>query len=233
MNLQFGDVACAFDTAPKYSVADVCREGITIDRTLLEMALDQLPCNVSVLARPENLEDAEEVNVGAVEQLFRVLAQMFPFVVVDLPRHFSVTTIAAMRSCNLIFIVSQLGVPFIRNASRIYHYLLQAGIEAERVELVLNRCAAHHERLKVDEVEKHFGRAAFATIPNDYKRITQSRDLGHPILATAPNSPARLAIQAIARRVATAHLGEDKIVGARGGFLGLFRRRPRKEKQTS
>ena len=158
MNLQFGDVACAFDVIPKYSVADVCREGMAIDRTLLEMALEELPCNVSVLSRPEHLEESEEVQPDAVEQMFRHLSQMFPFVVTDMPRHFSHSTLVPLRAADRIFIVSQLAVPFLRNATRIHHCLLQAGIDEARIDLVLNRCNANHERVKPEEAEKHFGR---------------------------------------------------------------------------
>jgi pilus assembly protein CpaE len=231
MDLQFGDVACAFDLVPKHSVADVCREGIIIDRTLLEMALDELPCKVSVLARPENLEDAEEVSPGAVEQLFRWLAQMYPFTVVDLPRHFSLATLAAIRSADRILIVSQLGVPFLRNASRIYECLLQAGIGEGVMEFVLNRCNANYERIKPQEVEKHFRRPVFATIPNDYKRITASRDMGHPILTTAPNSPARLAIHELARKLASDHLDKATEQQGKGGFFRMFRRKRSKPKE--
>lgn len=225
MNLQFGDVACAFDMVPKHSVADVCRQGIVIDRTLLEMAMDELPCKVSILARPENLEDSEEVHPDAVEQLFRCLGQMFPFVVVDLPRHFSQTSLAAVRACDRVLIVSQVAVPFLRNATRIYESLLRAGIDERAVEFVLNRCHGNHERITLPEVEKHFGRPVFASIPNDYKRITASRDLGHPILNTAPNSPARLAIEEVARKLAATHLGEADAGSAKGGFFTLFRKK--------
>lgn len=221
MDLQFGDVACAFDRNSKYSVADVCRGGVNIDRTLLETALDELPCNVSILPRPNDLEEAEEVNPAGVEQMFRCLAQMFPFVVVDFPRHFSLSTLSALRALDHILIVSQLAVPFLRNATRIYQCLLQAGIQEKRVEFVLNRVAANHERIKPEEVEKHFGQPVFAAIPNDYKHVTASRDLGHPILASAPHSPARLAIQDLARRLGASQLGEgeDEVATGKRGLL--------------
>ncbi len=233
MNLQFGDIACAFDVVPKYSVADVCRKGVNIDNTLLEGALDALPCNVSILARPESLEDAEEVSPDAVEQLFQHLAQMFRFTVIDLPRHFSLATIAAMRSANRVLVISQLAVPFLRNATRIYQHLLQAGVNEDHIEFVLNRCNAEHERIKPEEVEKHFGRPVFATIPNDYKRVTASRDLGHPILTAAPNSSARLAIQNLAQKLAFPDgNGAENAAGERG-FLGLFRKKRGKVAQTT
>lgn len=231
MDLQFGDIACAFDRSPKFSVADLCRADVEIDRTLVEAALDGLPCNVSLLARPENIEDSEEIDPDHVEQLFLCLAQIFPFVVVDVPRQLSLVTIRALRMSGQVFIVSQLAVPFLRNATRIYEALAKAGIDENRIELILNRCNAEHERITPAEVEKHFGRPVYAVVPNDYKHVTASRDLGHPILASAPNSPARLAVQNVARRIATAHLGEEliEVEAGKRGLLRLFRRKPKRE----
>ena len=227
LDLQFGDVACAFDRTPKFSIADLCRTGAEIDRTLVETALDALPNNVSLLARPETLEDSEQIHPEAVEHVLRALAQMFPFVVVDLPRAFTFVTLSALNLSSRVFLVSQLAVPFLRNATRIYHALLHTGIKEECIELVLNRSNADHERIKPADVEKHFGRPVFAVVPNDYKHVTASRDLGNPIQASAPNSPARLAIRNLARRLATAHLGADALPRARRGFLGLFaKKRP-------
>ena len=65
----------------------------------------------------------------------------------------------------------------------------------------------------------------FATIPNDYKRITASRDLGHPIVADAPNSPARAAIEEMARSLATDLLGANSEQEQKRGMFGLFRKK--------
>ncbi|MCC7292697.1 MAG: AAA family ATPase [Phycisphaerales bacterium] len=224
MNVEFGDVASAFDVTPKYSLADVCREGMEPDRVMLGQAMLELPCHVSVLARPESLEDAHQVNPANVERTFRLLAEMFPTIVVDMPRGVNALNQAALHRADKILIVTQLGVPFVRNAMRIRDCLLQVGIDEDALEIVLNRCQGSFERLKQADVEQHFGKPCFAVIPNDYKRVMTALDLGHPIVADAPNSPARLAIQEMARRF----VGADKASGAASGdgLLGkLFGRK--------
>jgi pilus assembly protein CpaE len=209
MDMQFGDVACAFDRHPRYSIADVCQADAMIDRTMLEQALDTLAGNVAVLARPEKLQDALNVSDAAVERLYSTLKQVFPFVVTDLPRHFSPATLAAARVATRILIVTQLAVPFIRNAARIWQGLLEDDIEPERIHFIVNRCSAQHERITPTELEKHLGRKVYATIPNDYRRVTASRDLGHAMLAEAPNSPVRLAIQKLAKLLVAELEGES------------------------
>ncbi len=225
MNLQFGDVACAFDASPKHSLVDLCRSGANIDRTMMETALVELPCNVSLLARPESIVGlSDEIPPDAVEQCFRVLEQMFPFVVADLPRLLSPMTAAAIIGADRVLIVTQLAVPYLRNATRAFEYLLSLGYDEDRIEILLNRCNANHERIKPAEVEKHFGRKVFATVPNDYKRMTTSRDLGHPIVTDAPNSPARLAIREVARQLAAGRLGEAS-AKQESSLFGMWRRK--------
>lgn len=225
MDLQYGDVGCAFDVSPRYTVGDICRSETDIDRTLLESALEALPCNVSILARPGEIVAIDELPPARVEQMFRVMAQMFPFVVVDLPRFLCPAASATLGGADRVLVVSQLTVPHLRNATRIYEYLLRQGANEERIDLVLNRCNANFERIKPHEVEKHFGRPVFAIVPNDYKHIGSARDLGHPIMTDAPHIPARLAIQDMARRLAGEHLGEGPGRQTWGGRLSTFFRR--------
>jgi pilus assembly protein CpaE len=225
MNLQFGDVACAFDVSAKHSVSDVCGPSVEIDRTLIEMALEELPCKVSVLARPERIEGSYEVAPEKVFELFRILEQMFPFVVVDLPRHFGPASMSALNGADRVFLVTQLAVPIFRNALRMYDYLVGMGANEDRIELVLNRTRASHERVKPQEIEKQFGKPVFAVIPNDYKHIGASRDLGHPLMSDAPNSPARMAIQQLAVKIAAANLGEEALDGANASLFSKLTKR--------
>jgi pilus assembly protein CpaE len=228
MNLELGDVGCVFDCTPKFSVADVCQTGVEIDCTLLRHAMHDLPCSVSVLTRPEKLEDAQNATPEGIQNMFTGLAEMFPYIVADLPRTFNARMSAAVRDADLILIVSQLGVSSIRNAERVYQGLLQMDVADENIQIVLNRCKSTFERISPDDVETHFGKPVFAMIPNDYHRVQNSLDVGHPIVADAPDAPARLAIQAIARKIAcTEQVGE---LAASGGLLAKLWSRSRKSK---
>lgn len=220
LNLEFGDVACAFDCEPKYSIADVCIGSGSIDRTLIESAAHDLSCDVSVLARPEKVDSAREVTPEAVEQALEVMGSMYPNVVVDLPRSFSFLSAAAVKGADLVLIIMQLNVPGVRNATRIYDVLLSMGAPDEHVEIIINRCKADHERVTPEDVEKHFSRPVFATIPNDYRRVMSALDFGHPIFTNSPTSAARLAIHEIAKKiVADPKAGADQ-PRPRPGFIG-------------
>jgi len=228
MNLEFGDINCAFDCSPKYTIADVCCHGIDPDHMMIEKALHALPCNASILARPERIEQARDVAPEGVQAMLRILGETHPFVVVDLPRIFSFLSAAAVTDADSVLIVSQLSVPCIRNAARIYQCLAQMGAEEHDIEIVLNRCNASFERITEDEVSEHFKKPVVASIPTDYRSIQASLDLGHPVAAEARNSPARSAIQEMARKLSGGTAERNAQQPNSGGLLGRFWKRSAK-----
>jgi pilus assembly protein CpaE len=100
------------------------------------------------------------------------------------------------------------------------------GADEDRIEIVLNRCKANYERISPEEVEAHFGRPVFAMIPNDYRRVQSALDFGQPVATDSPSSPVRLALQEMARRIATEDspdtLGK---AGSEGLFGKLWKRK--------
>ena len=230
MNLEFGDVCASFDCTPSFSVADVCRGGVEIDRLFLSKAMLELPCHVSILAAPKTIREAHEIVPENIAGMFKVMAGMFPFVVADLPRSYAYLSSAALEDADYVLIVTQLGVPFIRNATRIFDCLQSLGVNEKRIEIILNRCNSAIDKITPEDVSSHFGRPIFAMVPNDYRRVQSALDLGHPIVADAPSSPARLAIREMARKIAGVEQQEESPAGTIRSFWGKFLRRSNKVK---
>lgn len=223
LNIEFGDVACNFDSTPKFTLADVCRDGTDIDQSMVRSALFELPCRVALLARPEKLEDARQVSPENVEKAFRILAAMYPYVLADLPRSFNFFNASVVAQANRVLIVTQLGVPFIRNAMRLLHCMIDMGADGDCIELIVNRTSGQFERITLKDVEASFGKPIFGVVPNDSKCVMAARDLGHPLSADAPSSPARLAIHEIAKKIAGLENPEGSSPQAKGllnRFLG-------------
>lgn len=226
LNLEFGDICCAFDCRPRFTIADACADPEKLDRSVLKSVLHDLPSNVSILARPNDIEESDAVTPDALELIFKLLDDMYPNVVVDLPRATSFLSAVALAKADRVLIVGQLSVPIIRNATRVYECVMQMGADENCVEIVLNRYNANFERITIEDVEKHFARPVFATIPNDYKNVAAAVDMGHPIGADSPTCPARKAIHDMARKI----LGDQVVVETNDkggeGFLSKLWKRP-------
>lgn len=221
LNLDFGDVGATFDATPKYSLADVCRPDVEVDRTLIEAAIHPLPYKVHILGRPNKPEDAQAVSPERISEVLGLLSDLYANVVIDLPRTYNLGNAAAVEGADFVLVIAQLQVASVRNAHRVIQALLQMGTDEKRIELVVNRFKAEHQRITVADVEQSFGRPVFALIPNDYRSVAASLDLGHPILVDAPSSPARVAINKMAQKLAHEF---DGAKGARVGRRSLLRR---------
>ncbi len=200
LNLELGDVGCLFDTQPVYSVADVCKDGVEIDRSMLESGFHKLPSNVSILVRPNRLEDAYQITPEGVVNMLHEAQNLFPFVVVDLPRSFDHVTAAALGDADRALIVTQLTVSSIRNATRIHEWLRKVGLAEPSIGIVLNRATSSGGHITSNDVDAHFGKAAFAVIPNDYRRVQAALDIGYTTMKDDRN-PVQMAFRDMARKI--------------------------------
>ena len=80
-------------------------------------------------------------------------------------------------------------------------------------------------------METHFGKPIFASIPNDYRRVQTALDFGHPIVADSPNTPARLAIAQMAKKLMGGEVpAEEANAPGAGGLLSRFWSRNKKDR---
>ncbi len=218
LDLQFGAVASNFDAEPKYTIYDLAVAGADLDEAVLESALCELPCKVSVLARPFDVEHAATVTPESLYRIFELLMQTFENIVVDVPRDINPNATTAFTHADTILLVTQLMVPSIRNAKRYRDALANLGVPDDRIAFIINRCGGRgHGRVTVKDFEETIGRPPFGTIPNDYQFVARSIDFGRPIAALDQNSPVRVAIQKIAKRLITDDHSEPQ--EEKGGLL--------------
>ncbi len=221
LDLQFGDVALNFDCEPKYSIFDMAESGSALDKTVLDSTMHQLTCNVSLLSRPDKIEQCEPVTAGLIHEMLERMADVFENVVVDVPTQFDARSIAAIAQADLVIVVSQLLVPSVRNAKRLYDSLGRLGVPDDRIEFVVNRGDGRSGRLGVKDLEETVHKEVLAIVPNDFEFVARSIDVGRPIAALDRNSPVRSAIRQIARKIVGTTQGSDQgddVVSQ--GFLG-------------
>ena len=139
---------------------------------------------------------------------------------VDLPCLIFPCSFAALSLAELILIVCQLLVPSIRNTNRFFESLVKMGIPAEHIEVVVNRGDSSGGRITIKDLESLIKKPVYACIPNDYRFVAESLDIGQPIASTDLNNPVRREIRRMAGRiVGSAGTGAAE-GGARRGLLG-------------
>jgi len=219
LDLQFGDLAVNFDTDPRYTIFDLASAGSGLDRTVMESVLTELPCDVWLLARPENVDHHSAVTSETAHRAIELLSMMFETVIVDLPRRVDASSFAAANQADLILVVCQLVVPSIRNTKRYIDAMVHQGISPERMEVVVNRGDSSGGRIRKNDLEELIKKPIYASIPNDYQFVARSIDFGKPIASLDEKNPVRVAIRKMAQEIISGGTPAAKSDEGRRGFF--------------
>jgi pilus assembly protein CpaE len=185
MDLEFGGVARALDIAPSFSIADLAGSG-TVDDVLVRKATCEIARGISVLARPNRIDEAHAIDDTMIRMIVQCARGMYPFVILDLPRKLDAVVGAALEECSRTLIITQATVPAIDNAKRLAEALTKAGMDSTRIDFVLNRHRKNIHTLTPEVIEQNLGRKLLCTIPNDFKAVSSALDLGTPVTADNP-----------------------------------------------
>ncbi len=197
LDLQRGDVAAFVNVAPAHSIAALATAPGEVDEIFLATAITRHPSGVSVLAAPDTIEEAELVTDREVEVALRLLRNRHAFTVVDTPRAITSAVVGALEESDRILVVSDLSVPSVRAARRMFELLGRLGSTLERSELVVTESVPGPvERKRAVQV---IGKEPFAVIPRDDSASSAMND-GVPL----NGRPTRLGLtlDALANRLA-------------------------------
>jgi len=209
LDLQRGDVAAFVNFVPAHSLANIATAPGEVDEIFLASTLTRHPSGVSILAAPASFEEAELVTDHEVEVALRLLRSQFRYTIVDTPRAITSTTLAALEQADRTLVLTDLSVPSVRAARRVFDLLARFEVPFEHVELVVTEIVSGPLELK--KVAHVLGREPFAIIPRDEAAGAAMND-GVPL----NGRPARLtlAIEDLATRL----VGRPRERG-RGGLL--------------
>ena len=199
LDLQYGD-ASFFMTEIKsaVTVAEVAKEIERLDGTFLAASSVEIAPNYSLLPAPEDPERAVGITAEHIEHLLNVAVENYDFVIVDLERTIDLISMHALDRADLIFLVMQAMVPYIRDAQKVLRIFRMLGYPDSKVRLVSNRSAKGID-IAARTIEKTLGVDLYLIVPNDFANASISVNQGVPILKLAPGSPVSHALNDFAR----------------------------------
>lgn len=201
LNLQFGDaVLFVNDHVPSNTLADVAKNIRRLDASLLSSSMVPVTPNFSVLAAPEDAESAQDVKPEHIDVLIKLTTTQYDFVVIDIGRTLNATAVKALDHADIVFVVLQETLPFIRDSKRLLHAFHSLGYAKEKIKIILNR----HEKggdIRLSDVEIALGMKVFKTIPNSYQAVSASVNQGVPIMEIAKNDVVTKALQEVSQNL--------------------------------
>ncbi len=199
LNLQFGDAALFLsDKPPANTLADVAGANIArLDASFLAAAMVEILPNYAVLAAPDELERASEVRPEHVSVLLELASGQYDFVLLDLGRSLDAVSVQALDAVDLIFLVVQQTLPFLRDTKRMIAALTTLGYPKSKLRLVVNRYEKRSD-ITLEDIEKAIGLPVFKAVPNSYDAVSAAVNQGVAISVIAPHDPVTRALQELA-----------------------------------
>jgi len=197
LNLQAGDSASFLGIDPKYSLTDFVKNRMRLDDTLIPSLVTPHSTNLSLVAAPSEAHEAEEINADHVSEIVQILRQKFSYVILDLPHTFDPITVASFDLADDILLVLTLDIPGLRGAKRALKVFDHLGYRRDKVRVVVNRWSKSID-VELHKIEGHLGEQLIGFVPNDYRKVMDSINLGRPLIESEPASKIALEIKRIA-----------------------------------
>jgi len=197
LNLQVGDISSFLGIDPKYSVTDFVLNRSRLDDALINSMITPYSARLSLLAAPAEPHEAEDIQPEHVTEALHVLAQRFSYVVLDLQHTFDPITVAGLDLADQILLVMHLDIPGIRSTKRALKVFERLGYPRNKVRVVVNRWSKNID-VELQKVEAHLDEQLLGLIPNDYRKVIDSINLGRPLVESDPASKITVEIKRIA-----------------------------------
>jgi pilus assembly protein CpaE len=200
LNLQAGDAASFLGLDPKYSITDFVHNRARLDDSLMTSLVTPHSANLALLAAPPEAHEAEDIRPEDVVEILHLLGQRYECVVLDLPHTFDPVTVAALDLADDILLLLTLDIPGIRSTKRALKVFDRLGYPRAKVHVVVNRWSKNID-VELKKVETHLDEQLIGLVPNDYRRVMDSINLGRPLVQSDPSSKITSEIKRIAGHV--------------------------------
>jgi pilus assembly protein CpaE len=212
-DLPLGDAALGFGLAYEFSTVDALREAERLDASFLSKLVVRHASGLSLLAAPGQFPHAP-IDNAAANRLLTVASNSFDYVVIDAGSRLDWTRTHLFDLASRIYLVTQIGIPELRNANRMITGSIPA--HASKLEIVLNRYSPKSVEVDDDAIERALTVVPRWHIPNDYLAVREMQGRAEP-LALA-DSPIARVIRKMANEISGLPSDKDK----KKSLMGLF-----------
>ena len=182
LNFQFGDITTFLDLKPSFNISYVLENLEKMNPELLLNTLERYKnTSLYVLADPPVFKQAENITKSQISKLIQLLKNTFSYIVIDAESGFDSKTVTALDNSDLIFLVTIVNLPALRNCQRILDLFEKLGYDFDKTQIVVNRYMENDE-ITVEDVEKVLNKPVYWKIPNNYFTLIGAITKGFQLL---------------------------------------------------
>lgn len=218
LDLPLGGVSIDLGLSAKYTVAEALENSSRLDGAFLSRLLVKHASGLSVLAAPGKFSPFK-CGAEEIDKLLSVAREEFDYVVVDAGSRFDLTGTALFGKYATVYLVTQVGIPELRNSNVLVNEYFTTGIP--NLEIVINRYMPRSLGVDEEHITRALTREPRWKIPNDYITTRRTQNLATPL--ALEDSTVSRAIRRMAR-VACGLPEEPEKKGAdkKSRFVSLF-----------
>lgn len=188
LNLQLGDISTFFNLNPSFDVAYFIKNFLDKKEDTILKSFEQFKdTGLYILSDPTYIEQSESITPLQIENLFKVLKRVFPYIIIDMSSNINPNSLKILDCSDIILFTTIVNIPAIRNAQRCLNLFKSRRYPAGKVKIIINRYMENDE-IKPEDIEATLGEKIYWKIPNNYFSIMESINKGVPVCEVNSNS---------------------------------------------
>src|SRR5438876_5152608 len=181
-----GNIHLLLDLHPKFGIRDAVEGLERLDSHFMAGLLTKHKTKLEVLGGTTQPEEWQSIDVNVLDRVVNVAQNSFDVVLVDIGSQFSAEWATILRSARMVLIVSEANVPSLWTLERRLLALKGFGIPQDRARIIINRWHKGDDEV-LKSIQKDINRPIFASLPNDFRKASQSVNLGTPLMENHNN----------------------------------------------
>jgi len=211
-DMDAGTVGFLMNSASPYSIADALRNTNRLDASFWGALVSNGYPGLEIVSAPASITERRRPQPEQVKQILDFARTRYQWTVADLGRGLTEEALAGLKSGSEICLISTLDIPALHHCKLAVQSILDAGIPAERMHLVLNRVPRRYD-LPPAELQKMIGFPIYAAI-SDAPDALQEACVRNQLLSAATDPGRQMA--KLARKLAGV---DEPKPAARFGFF--------------
>ncbi|QGU00292.1 hypothetical protein SYNTR_1698 [Candidatus Syntrophocurvum alkaliphilum] len=204
LDLFSGNLSLMAGVDARRTIKDMIDELNNLDKEFLDEFCINHYSGIKILTAPAHPEYASFIEAEHIEKILNLVSQVFNYVVIDAPTHFSDTVIPALEFAQEIIIVANPDLASIQNLKQCLDLLNSLSMQS-KVKVVFNK-VGNNGYLDVKDLEKQLGVDVQCNIPNCEKEALNAVNLGVPLILEYKKIPASQKIREFAAKL----VGDNK-----------------------